>query len=108
QTGAGQVGAARIRGRTDAVVEEAANVIAGTKRRDLDVDTRQHGPAPLVVRIAAERGAGRGNRAVAGGRRRAGVVGGVDLVEDCRHTKAAPALVDRKVQPRGWMLIGPE
>src|SRR5262249_21839214 len=68
QTGAGKVGAAGVRGRADAVVEEAADVIAWTKRRSLDVDTRQHGPAPLVVRKAAERGAGRGDRAVTGRR----------------------------------------
>src|SRR5262245_25711833 len=57
--------------------------------------------------MAAERGARLDVTAVK--RRCIGrVVGRVDLVEDRRHTKPAPGLVDCEVQPRGWMLIGPE
>ena len=58
QTRTGQVVAARVSGRTDAVVEVAAEVIAGAKPGRLDVDARQHRPAPLVIRIAALRRAG--------------------------------------------------
>src|SRR5215813_8052182 len=80
QTWAGEIGAAGIRSRADTVVEEAAEVIAGTSPGRLDVDTRQHRPAPLVVRSVTSRGAGRSTRAGAGVQRCSGVVGGVDLV----------------------------
>src|SRR5262249_6109495 len=105
QTGTAQVAAARIGGRADAVVEVATEVVARTGPGRLDVDTRQHRPAPLVVRRGASRGASRGTWAGASRRSRTRVVGRVDLVEDRRHTKPAPGLVDREVHPRSRMLV---
>src|SRR6185436_15409508 len=95
QAGTRQVAAARICGRADAIAEEAAEVIARSGPRRLDVDTRQHGPAPLVVGIAAltrarlrtGRAADRPGHGIV-----ASIVSGVDLVEDRRHGKAAPGL----------------
>src|SRR4029077_1852642 len=50
QAGAAQVAATRIGGRALAVIEVATEVVAGTSPGRLDVDTRQHRPAPLVIR----------------------------------------------------------
>src|SRR5262249_24126976 len=95
-----QVGAAGVSGRALAVVEEAAEMIARTGPWRLDVDAREHRPAPLVVGIAALTRPGlRATRRI---------VGRVDLVEERRGAKPAPGLVDREVQPRRWMLIGTE
>src|SRR6185369_17635737 len=64
QAGAVQVAAAGVSGCADAVVEVAPEVIAGASPRCLDVDARQHRPAPLVIRSTATRRAGLVNRAV--------------------------------------------
>src|SRR5262249_57341908 len=55
QARAVQVAAASVSARADAVVEVTAAAVAGTSPGCLDVDTRQHRPAPLVIRIAAVR-----------------------------------------------------
>src|SRR5262245_25117082 len=105
QARAVQLTATGIGRRADAVVEEAAEVIAGTGPGRLDVDAREHRPAPLVVRKAALRRAGLRARRAAG---RTRIVSRVDLVGDHRRAKPAPGLVDREVHPRRRMLIGPE
>src|SRR4029077_5119931 len=76
QARAAQVAAAGVSGRADAVAVEAAEVIAWAKRGRLDVDARQHRPAPLVIRIATSRGAGLRTIA-AGARNGRGPVGGL-------------------------------
>src|SRR5206468_2640905 len=130
QTGASQVAATRVSGRTLAVVEETAEVIARTGPGRLDVDARQHRPAPLVIRMTALRGARLGASASRTARawnsrdsvrplgrarvqrclnaKRIVVVGGVDLVEVRRHPEPAPGLIDREVDERIGMLEGTE
>src|SRR5204863_3372064 len=48
QAGAVQVAAARVSGRTNAVVEVATEVVARTGPGRLDVDAGQHRPAPII------------------------------------------------------------